>query len=93
MAFVTADRVLDSSTSTGTGAFVVSGTPAAGYRTFSAVMSVGKANGVPVMDPADAFAGCGTTEPMLSYDALHMTAAGHACLGEWLASQLCPSPD
>jgi len=41
MAFVTADRVLDSSTSTGTGAFVVSGTPAAGYRTFSAVMSVG----------------------------------------------------
>ena len=40
MAFITADRVLDSSTSTGTGAFVVSGTPAAGYRTFSAVMSV-----------------------------------------------------
>ena len=40
MAFVTADRVLESSTSTGTGAFVVSGTPAAGYRTFSAVMSV-----------------------------------------------------
>ena len=41
MTFVTADRVLDSSTSTGTGAFVVSGTPATGYRTFSAVMSVG----------------------------------------------------
>ena len=41
MAFVTADRVLDSSTSTGTGAFVVSGTPAAGYQTFSSVMSVG----------------------------------------------------
>jgi len=41
MAFITADRVLDSSTSTGTGAFVVSGTPASGYRTFSAVMSVG----------------------------------------------------
>ena len=40
MAFITADRVLDSSTSTGTGPFVVSGTPAAGYRTFSAVMSV-----------------------------------------------------
>ena len=40
MAFITADRVLDSSTSTGTGAFVVSGTPAAGYRTFSSVMSV-----------------------------------------------------
>ena len=41
MAFITADRVLDSSTSTGTGAFVVSGTPAAGYQTFSAVMSTG----------------------------------------------------
>jgi len=41
MAFVTADRVLDSSTSTGTGPFVVSGTPAAGYQTFSSVMSVG----------------------------------------------------
>lgn len=41
MAFITADRVLDSSTSTGTGAFVVSGTPAAGYQTFSSVMSVG----------------------------------------------------
>jgi len=41
VAFITADRVLDSSTSTGTGPFVVSGTPAAGYQTFSAVMSVG----------------------------------------------------
>ena len=41
MAFITADRVLDSSTSTGTGAFVVSGTPAAGYQTFSTVMSIG----------------------------------------------------
>jgi hypothetical protein len=41
MAFVTADRVLDSSTSTGTGPFVVSGTPAAGYQTFSSVMSIG----------------------------------------------------
>jgi len=41
MAFITADRVLDISTSIGTGPFVVSGTPAAGYQTFSAVMSVG----------------------------------------------------
>ena len=41
MAFVTADRVLDSSTSTGTGPFVVSGTPASGYQTFLSVMSVG----------------------------------------------------
>lgn len=39
MAFVTADRVLDTSTSTGTGAIVVSGTPPNGYRTFSAVLS------------------------------------------------------
>ena len=39
MAFVTADRVLDTSTSTGTGAFVVSGTAPSGYRTFSAVLS------------------------------------------------------
>ena len=40
MAFVTADRVLDTSTSTGTGAMTVSGTASNGYRTFSAVMSV-----------------------------------------------------
>ncbi|CAB4124492.1 hypothetical protein UFOVP55_2 [uncultured Caudovirales phage] len=40
MAFVSADRVLDSSTSTGTGAFTVSGTASVGYRTFSAVMAV-----------------------------------------------------
>jgi len=41
MAFVTADRVLDTSTSTGTGAMIVSGTAPTGYRTFSVVMSVG----------------------------------------------------
>jgi hypothetical protein len=41
VAFITADRVLDSSTSIGTGPFVVSGTPAAGYQTFSSVMSIG----------------------------------------------------
>ena len=40
MAFVTADRVFDTSTSTGTGAVVVSGTSSTGYRTFSAVLSV-----------------------------------------------------
>jgi len=39
MAFVTADRVLDTSTSTGTGAIVVSGTAPSGYRTFSAVLT------------------------------------------------------
>jgi hypothetical protein len=41
MAFVAADRVLDTSTSTGTGPVVVSGSVPAGYRTFSAIMSVG----------------------------------------------------
>ena len=41
MAFVTADRVYDTSTSTGTGAIVVSGSPASGYRTFSSVMTSG----------------------------------------------------
>jgi len=40
MAFVTADRVYDTSTSTGTGAIAVSGTAPTGYRTFSAVLSV-----------------------------------------------------
>ena len=39
MAFVTADRVLDTSTSTGTGAIVVSGSSPNGYRTFSTVMT------------------------------------------------------
>jgi lysophospholipase L1-like esterase len=56
-------------------------------------MTVGKANGVPVLDPADAFASCKTTGPLLGYDALHMTSAGHACLGAWLATKVCPSPD
>ena len=41
MAFVTADHVLDTSTSTGTGGIVVSGTAPSNYRTFSAVLSVG----------------------------------------------------
>jgi len=39
MAHVTADRVRDTSTTTGTGAFSVSGTAPTGYRTFSAVLS------------------------------------------------------
>jgi hypothetical protein len=40
MAFKFADRVRDVSTTTGTGAFTVSGTAPTGYRTFSAVCSV-----------------------------------------------------
>lgn len=39
MAHITADRVADTSTTTGTGAFTVSGTAPTGYRTFSAVCS------------------------------------------------------
>ena len=40
MAHITADRVSDTSTSTSTGNFVVSGTPPVGFRTLSAVLSV-----------------------------------------------------
>jgi hypothetical protein len=41
MAHITADRVRDTSTSTGTGSFTVSGTAPTGFRTLSAVLSVG----------------------------------------------------
>lgn len=40
MAFVTADRVRDTSTTAGSGSFSVSGTSPSGYRTFSTVLSV-----------------------------------------------------
>lgn len=39
MAHITADRVYDTSTTTGTGAFTVSASPPRGFRTFSAVMA------------------------------------------------------
>ena len=39
MAFVTADRVKDTSTTTGTGSITVSGASPTGYRTFSTVLS------------------------------------------------------
>ena len=41
MAFITADRVKDTSTTTGTGDITVSGSAPFGYRTFSTVLSVG----------------------------------------------------
>ena len=41
MAFVTADRVSDTSSTAGSGAITVAGSPPSGYRTFSAVLSVG----------------------------------------------------
>jgi lysophospholipase L1-like esterase len=61
------------------------------YR--EATLELGKANQVAVLDPGDAFATCKSGPPILGYDALHMTAAGHACLGTWLAKQVCPGSD
>jgi len=58
------------------------------YR--EAVRDVGRASGVAVLDPADAFVSCPADAPLLIRDALHMNAAGHRCLGQWLAQRLCP---
>jgi hypothetical protein len=41
MAFITADRVKDTSTTTGTGSFTVSGSAPLGYQTFSSVLASG----------------------------------------------------
>ena len=57
------------------------------YR--AATRDVGREAGVNVYDPADAFAACPAAQPVLVADALHMNAAGHRCLGEWLAHQMC----
>lgn len=56
-----------------------------------AMSDLGQARGIAVLDPADAFASCSEPGPLLGYDGLHMTAAGHECLGTWLAAQICPS--
>lgn len=61
------------------------------YR--SALRDLGRELKVPVLDPADAFAACEGSQPLLTYDALHMNAAGHRCLGEWLAARFCQVPD
>lgn len=58
------------------------------YR--QAVREVGRVSGVAVLDPAEALATCPADAPALTRDALHMNAAGHLCLGTWLAQQLCP---
>lgn len=55
-----------------------------------AVGELGTSLGVAVLDPAEAFAACSAAQPVLTHDALHMNAAGHKCLGEWLAQRLCP---
>lgn len=57
------------------------------YR--DAVGQIGRQEGVPVFDPAAAFAQCREQEPLLAHDALHLNAAGHACLGRWLAQKMC----
>jgi lysophospholipase L1-like esterase len=58
------------------------------YR--NAVSSLGKESAIAVLDPADAFARCAGSAPLLGYDGLHLSGAGHRCLGTWLAGQLCP---
>lgn len=60
------------------------------YR--EAARAVGRSEKVAVLDPADAFASCPSAQPVLVRDALHMNAAGHKCLGSWLADQFCPAP-
>ena len=57
------------------------------YR--KAVRQLGQSLGVPVIDPADAFAAEPAAQPVLTYDALHMNAAGHRALGRWIAAQMC----
>ncbi|MDZ4137985.1 MAG: SGNH/GDSL hydrolase family protein [Erythrobacter sp.] len=60
------------------------------YR--EAAGAVGRSEKVAVFDPADAFTSCPSAQPVLVGDALHMNAAGHECLGTWLAHQFCPAP-
>lgn len=59
------------------------------YRTAAAML--GERNGIAVLDPAEAFAACASAPALLRRDALHMTSAGHRCLGRWLAETLCPA--
>ncbi|OBV11205.1 Glycosyl hydrolase [Erythrobacter dokdonensis DSW-74] len=56
-----------------------------------AARDIARAENIPMLDPADAFASCSGSEPLLTHDALHMNPAGHQCLGRWLARQLCPT--
>lgn len=54
-----------------------------------ALLQIGQEEGIPVFDPAEAFAECKNHEPLLSRDGLHLNEAGHKCLGRWLARRLC----
>jgi lysophospholipase L1-like esterase len=53
------------------------------------VQRIGRKEGIPVFDPAEAFSRCRSEEPLLAGDALHLNPAGHACLGRWMAQRLC----
>ena len=53
------------------------------------LLRIGQEEGVPVFDPAEAFAQCRNQEPLLTLDGLHLNQAGHRCLGRWLARRLC----
>lgn len=68
------------------------GSPAMNVRLLpyrEAVAAVGREQQVPVFDPADAFGQCQGDEPLLGYDALHPNGRGHACIGRWLAREMC----
>lgn len=56
-----------------------------------AVRKVGLRKRITVVDPADAFARCSGSEPLLARDALHLNAKGHRCLGQFLAETICPA--
>lgn len=48
---------------------------------------------VTLLDPAAAFSSCDARQPLLVRDALHINARGHACIGEWLATEICGPGD
>jgi len=57
-----------------------------------AARGVAVAEGAAFLDSHAALAACPADEPLLTRDALHLNARGHACLGRWLAERLIPSP-
>jgi len=57
-----------------------------------AARSAAVAEGASFLDSRTAFAECSAAGPLLTRDALHLNARGHACLGRWLAERLSPPP-
>lgn len=89
-------RQIDLATKTGAPVGLIAPPPASSpammarlepYR--QALLRIGREKGVPVFDPAEAFAECRNQEPLLTRDGLHLNQAGHRCLGRWLAKRLC----